>query len=272
MLNTCFTYQKRQGSTYQKFDVIDVLEVSNLDDKILHYLAREVVVAYINPELLVDAYRVLAEDAGELKLDILKEFLETKILPDSEKMHTRVGNFGEIMAARFLIEFEGFELPIYKLRFREKRDWAVRLTDLCLIKAINSSKPLVCYGEVKTNSSRCDLNLACQGHNSLAKDDALKDPEILRFICGWLYETNKFTERQLILKIWLDKVEYDKRHDLFLIHDKAHWDEQTLVNLENLEIDTRLVNFSVKAVLVTNLRHVIDCAYAQTAIAAGAKV
>lgn len=273
MLRNWLVYQQRENSTYQKFAVVDVIEKSELDDQILDHLAHDIVLAHIEPELLADAYRELAQDVSELNLDLLKEFLETKILPNKTNgIPALIGNFGEIVAASLLTEFEDFEIPIYKLRFREKQNWAARLTDLCLIKTSNLPKPTVCYGEVKTHTSACDLQLAVKGHNSLAKDNALADPEILRFLCNVLYNAQRFEQRELFLKIWLGKADYNRRHDLFLIHDADNWDEGVLHNLEALELDDRLVDFSVKVVLITKLRQVIDTAYIRTCVAAGAMV
>jgi hypothetical protein len=166
------------------------------------------------------------------------------------------------------MEFEGFWLPIYKLRFREKKNWAMRLTDLCLIKVDGLSKPFVCYGEVKTKSAGCNRQLAVDGHSSLAKDDALANPEILHFICTRLYETGQQEEGDFLSRLRLRKLEYDQRHDLFLVHNRNNWSEEILDNLEACDLDERLVDFSVKVVLITELRGVIDSAYARAWIGA----
>lgn len=144
----------------------------------------------------------------------------------------------------------------------------MRLTDLCLIKVKDSTKPIVCYSEVKTRSLGCDKKLAIQGHDSLVKDDALSNPEILRFISTWFYETGMLEEGKFLSKIRLGIQEYDKRHDLFLVHDKANWDNEILENLNNYDLDSRLRDFSVKVVLITDLRNLIDAVYERAWIAA----
>ncbi|MDY7079085.1 MAG: hypothetical protein SXV54_19395 [Chloroflexota bacterium] len=244
-------------------------ELIDPDDEVLDHLARELVFAHGSPRMIRAELEMLLEDAGEVELDIQREYIEREVLPDEERVSTRIGNFGEVLAASVLIAFEGFWLPIYKLRFREKRNWAVRLTDLCLIKVDNLPRPMVCYGEAKTKSTGCNLQLAVKGHESLAKDDALANPEILHFICTWLYETGMYDEARFISQIRLGKLAYDKRHDLFMVHNKESWREEILDNLEDCQLDERLVDFSVKVVLITDLRQVIDKAYARAWLTAG---
>ena len=201
-----------------------------------------------------------------LGLPKFKEFVESRILglAPSSKVATLIGNFGEILAARILVEFEGFWFPIYKLRFREKKDWAMRLTDLCLIKTSGLPKPLVCYGEVKTSSSRYDADLGIAGHKSLAKDDALIDPEVLRFLSNVLYEAERYDEGAFILRIMLGTISFTKRHDLFLVHEQTTWNDEILARLDNIALDdARLVDFSVKIVKIGGLRGVIDLSYAR---------
>jgi hypothetical protein len=268
MLRRWLTCQERNPSDH-KYVIIDVAELIEPDDEVLDHLARELVLAHGSPQMIKTELEMLLEDAGEVKLDILREYIEKEVLPDEERVATRVGNFGEVLAADVLIAFEAFWLPIFKLRFREKRNWAVRLTDLCLIKVDDLPRPMVCYGEAKTKSTGCNLQLAVEGHESLAKDDALANPEILRFICMWLYETEMYDEAEFISQIRLGKLDYNKRHDLFLVHNEECWREEILDNLEDCQLDERLVDFSVKVVLVAELRQVIDEVYARAWLAAG---
>jgi hypothetical protein len=267
MLRRWLKYQERNQAG-SKFAVIDISERAKADVEIIDYLACELVSAHCLPVMLECELELLRDDASELGLDDVAEYLENHILPGKNRPETRVGNFGEVLGARYLIEFEDFWLPIYKLRYREKKDWAARLTDLCLIKRDRLPRPLVCYGEVKTKSTGCNLELAVDGHESLAKDDALADPEILRFIRAMLYERGDFDEAFFFSEISFAKIEYDSRHDLFLVHDKDSWKDEVLDRLQVCELDGRLVGFSVKVVLISRLRRLIDSAYEQTATAA----
>ncbi|PLS80217.1 MAG: hypothetical protein CYG59_09175 [Chloroflexi bacterium] len=267
MLSSWLARETRNPSPY-KFAVEDIGEHTEPDDTLKHYVAQKLLLAHANPEMLRRELQILADDAANMQLFVIREYIEQQVLPDKDKIATRVGNFGEIIASNYLVEFEGFTFPIYKLRFREKKDWSMRLTDLFLIKLVDGQPPSICYGEVKTKSSGCDLQLAVKGHNSLAKDDALSDPEILRFICVWLYETEMFEEAELFSNIRLGKIQYSKRHDLFLIHDKSTWTDQILDNLEICDLDNRLVDFSVKVLQIADLRTLIDTTYSHCSLAA----
>ena len=123
---------------------------------------------------------------------------------------------------------------------------------------------MVCYGEVKTNSSDCDKQLGVKGHASLAKDHALSNPEILRFVSTLLYETGRHEEASFVSDIGLGRAQCDRRHDLFLVHETGNWSEEILDNLENCNLDERLVDFSVKVLLIRDLRTVIEETYDRT--------
>ncbi|GHO65547.1 hypothetical protein KSC_044390 [Ktedonobacter sp. SOSP1-52] len=263
MLNKWLQQQIKMLSAY-KFPVVDITEIVLPDDEVINYLTLALLLAHGNPYLIRDQYNLLLKDAEDNSLDILKNYLEQHIFPHSKRISTRVGNFGEVLASTFLIEFENFWFPIYKLRYREKKDWAMRLTDLCLIKRLKDVSPLVCYGEVKTISGNCDKDIAIKGHDSLVlgeAKDALSDPEILHFISTILYETFRFEEAAFISEILLGKIKYDKRHDLFIIHSKEKWTDEILERLEGHPLDQRLVDFSTKVVLISQLRNLIDTIY-----------
>ena len=263
MLDKWLVRQVRNPSNY-KFPVMDVIELPSAVDEILDYLAYRLILAHGTPQMIIEECEMLIKDIEDndvAQLAVIKKYLKENVLPLTGKVIVPIGNFGEVLAATFLIEFENFWFPIYKLRFREKKDWAMRLTDLCLIKLQDESKPLVCYGEVKTNSSDCNKDLAIDGLKSIMKDDALSNQEILRFVCGLLYDMKMLDEARFISRIRQGKIDYDKRYDLFLVHNQEKWSDEVLDKLEAYEIDQRLVNFSVKVILISQLRKVIDTAY-----------
>ncbi|HYT45334.1 MAG TPA: DEAD/DEAH box helicase, partial [Methylomirabilota bacterium] len=265
MLGKWLTQQMRHPSIY-KFPVTNVTELVAPNECILDDLALTLLLAHGNPQLIKDQYNLLLKDAEDNSLQVLKKYLEDHILPDKSIMHgiARIGNFGEVLASTYMIEFENFWFPIYKLRFREKKDWAMRLTDLCLIKRVDNENPLVSYGEVKTISGNCDKNIAIKGHDSLVLGEAsdfLAEPEILRFISRILYETDRLEEAQFISQIQLGIIKYNKRHDLFIIHSSEQWTEEILDRLEGHPLDQRLVDFSIKIVLLSQLRQLIGTVY-----------
>jgi hypothetical protein len=277
------------------FEVFDILEQHDVDDNVIKFLAEQIVCAHGSPRMILDDCRKLIEDARGAKLYIIEKYvtdqvladfveaekqiiqmyLDNEILPNGDNktgLITRIGNFGEIVAAQYLIEFEEYRLPIYKLQYREKKNWASKLTDLCVIKLRRAKKPLVCYSEVKTHSSKLDKNLAIEGHESLIRDDALADPEILRFISKRLYDAGKYNEANLISDMKLGRVEYDRKHELYLIHEASEWDEEVLAKLDEHGLNNGLVDFCVRVIIIKNLRTLIDAVYANSWVAVKAMV
>jgi hypothetical protein len=266
-----FTVNKREPCSY-KFVVEDVIEINqpnltDLEDPILDDFANSLLTAHADPEMIKEECNILLEDLDVLNLDIVKQYIENHILPaqtSGVKGLARIGNFGEILSSMLLMNFQGFSVPIYKLRYREKKSWAMKLTDLCLINRDETLvKPLICYGEVKTKSSQYNSNLGIEGHNSLVKDDALQDPEILKFFCTILYNSNKFEEANFFSRLRLGKIAYDKQYYLFLVHEKETWRDEVLEKLDTHPIDNRLENFCVSVILIQELRKVIDESYAR---------
>lgn len=182
MLGNWFNVDKRDPCSY-RFVVEDITEstqpnLADPDDPILDGFANSLLIAHAAPDMIRKECSILLEQLDFLDLNIIKDYIEQKILPAhvvGVKGLARIGNFGEILAAHILMNFQGFSLPIFKLRYREKQSWAIKLTDLCLINRDKSlTKPLVCYGEVKTKSAKYDASLGIAGHKSLVKDDALE--------------------------------------------------------------------------------------------------
>ena len=241
------------------FSVTDIEEDIAVSTEVLEYLAEELVRSNVAEEMLRREYQKLIEDTEDLGLEILKKYV-AEDLPDSDQLSARNGIFGEIIATLYLKVFEGFWFPIRKLRFREKRNWAMRLTDLCLFKrGEHLPKPVVCYGEVKTKASlKRNLNIALEGHESLLKDDALENVEVLKFMCARLYDLRLYEEADFISDIRLERIDYKKQYELFIVHEGTRWKDEILERLHIQGLDERLVNFSVKVVLISELQNTID--------------
>ncbi len=234
MLSDWLIQQVRYPPVY-KFPVTQVTELVAPGEEVMDYLALALLLAHGNPQQMRDQYQLRLKDAEDNALNILKKYLEDRVFPSENRISVRVANFGEVLASTFLIDFENFWFPIYKLRFREKKDWAMRLTDLCLIKRLDGATPLVCYGEVKTISGHRDNDIAIKGHNSLVLGEAkdyLSDPEILHFVSTILYEARRLEEAHFISGIGEGNIKYDKRHDLFIIHSREKWTDEILDRLE----------------------------------------
>ena len=298
MLKSWLCPELRNPCNY-KFVTIDVREAKIVDEALLYFLGNELLISHGNPELIKSNCEELLHDAlsqglsdiagfisselitpdwEKIQKHIIDNYLESEILPDDKESDendkqknqvkiTRIGNFGESLAARLLIDFDGFWLPIYKLRYREKKNWSPRLTDLCLFKK-ESDYTIVCYGEVKTKTTNCDKKLGIKGYESLSKEILVTNPEILVFIKKILFETQQFEEAAFIKDIQYGKVRTIKQHNIFLIHEKSTWNEEILENLNLVDIDPKIENLTVRILLIDNLKDLIDNAYLTTGKAA----
>lgn len=274
---------KRVSEKFQ-FHVYDVTEKKPYDEDQIKFLGDILVKAHGNPKKIKEDCIKLVEDArnnelyifekylgdellndlNNIEKKIVEKYLVDHVLPDKGSVSTRIGNFGEIVAADFSIEFEDYWLPIYKLRYREKKNWASRLTDLCVIKRSKREDPIVCYIEVKTNSSRLNKKLGIEGHDSLIRDDALNDPEILEYISRQLYFAQKYEEGSFISDLHLGRVRYNSKHEVFIVHEVGCWSDEILDLLNKHDINPNLIDFTIRVILVKNLRDLIDSSYAES--------
>lgn len=270
MLKNWIKAEVRQPCPYTKFSLTEFTEIRAIDptekdEQNIAYMGQLLVRYHGNPEMIADDLRMLADDAASIGLTIVKNYVEAHVLPSKGRISTRIGNWGEIIASQCMTEFDGYSFPIYKLRFREKRSWAMRLTDLFFVKDIASDNPTVCYGEVKTHSGEnyntSIKRVAIEAHESLRKDDALGEPEILNFIRNLLYTSNRFEEARFFGLIQHKRITYNLVHILFLVHNSTIWRDEILEELQNHTLDVRLRNLGVYVLRVSNLRRVIDASY-----------
>ena len=271
MSDSWFDVTKREPCSY-RFTVEDITEnrkpnVVDENDTILNDFAHQLLLAHASPEMIRQECNILLQELESLDLTVVKDYVESQVLPvkaSDVRGSARIGNFGETLAA-YLMAPKGFSFPIYKLRYREKQSWAMKLTDLCLINRDESlAKPIICYGEVKTKSSlRYSSSIGIEGHNSLLKDDALDSQEILKFFAMILSTSQRFEESLFLSKIRLGKIEYDKQYYIFLVHEKNSWKEEILNNLHLHPLDSRLEHFCVSVILIDDLKAVIDETYSR---------
>jgi hypothetical protein len=248
--------QQREVNPF-KFCVVNVWEENPPTPEVINCLSEEYIVANISPKALKIALGKLKDDCDELNLQKFQEFVEEN-LTDEDKISTLVGSFGEIISTIYLVQFEKYWLPVYKLRYREKKNWAMRMTDVFVINTEDIKKPIVSYGEVKTNTSGYKGNIGIEGHDSIKRDNALENPDILRFIINTLCDQNREDEASFFIEIQLKMKHYETKHKLFLVHDTKFWKEEILENLNACELDSALQDFTVYAVLIDNLKTIID--------------
>jgi hypothetical protein len=270
MLARWLTSKHINPCPYKKFGLTDlsehlVVDPDDPDDAIVSYIGDLLINSHGDPQMIADDIAMLLEDAEMLELNIVEDYIKNRVLPKKAANPTRIGNFGEILATQCLIDFTDFEFPIYKLRYREKRNWAMRLTDLFLVKKQNNGRILICYGEVKTRSgvsyTSSVKKVAVEAHDSLKKDVAVANPEILDFVRKILYAQGKLEEARIFGRIQNNRIKYDITHILFLVHDNSIWKDEILSELEQHNIDNRLKNLNVNVLRINKLSRLIDQTY-----------
>jgi len=208
----------------------------------------------------------------------IEEYLSKEVFPDDRSSennlhistkvkNTRIGNFGEIIATLFLINFREYSCPIYKLQFRDNKNWSVRLTDLCLFK-LDKIPAVVCYGEVKTKTSKFKGALGVEAYESLAINEIQRNPEILIFIKRKLHDLKKMEEAEVITKIQYKKIKSISEYKLFLIHENKTWKEIALKKLNEYLQDKTCDDLQMNIVLINDLRSIIEKTYNAAPLAA----
>lgn len=173
--------------------------------------------------------------------------------------------WGEIVSAEILNVFRNHLIPIYKLRYKEKKDQAMRGEADVVTCYLDDTPLIIAFSEVKTKG-----NIKQNGFYEYKKEmkkaekELLKDnvdkPEILDYIHRILYTKNK---NNSLFQIFDDAIKnpnsYKKEFHIFMIMEKNRWDEQIIEFFkENI---TELPNLIINIVLINSLNELIGETY-----------
>ena len=132
---------------------------------------------------LVDACSELLFD-GLLEVDYVKHLLEAHGLNALEsyldnrgfakKLNLRVGDFGEVVSASVIAEAETLVVPIKKLRYRERFDWPMRLTDGFCVQVQASKITAFVFISVKSGVTKPNDDVVTQGYDQLLEDSRVE--------------------------------------------------------------------------------------------------
>ena len=233
------------------FQVLDVRELPVERSLLVQTLAKELLVAHKDPAHL---QRVAAR-AG---LPRVRQYLASEVFPT--RRNVRIGDFGEVLGAAILRERDGLYLPIFKLRYREKRDWPMRLTDLLALQRDHAHGfTAIRFGEVKTRTA-ADVQAACKGHESLASELATERPEIIAFVINRLFDQGRLEEADALEELLASGGSgIPRHHDVILLFERAAWNEEGLRRLAALPL--RLPNLRVQVILIDRLSPLVDECY-----------
>lgn len=115
------------------------------------------------------------------------EYVETK-LPQGTK--SRSGDLGEILAASYITEFTGYTMGIYKLRWSDHREMAMRGDDILGIRIDPTVKVKFLKGEVKSRAT-LGKQTVDEARTALTSSNGRPTPHALAFVADRLFETGE---------------------------------------------------------------------------------
>ena len=198
-----------------------------------------------------------------LNSEEIKEYLKNSILPDKNvKFSPQKSIWGEIVSGEILKVFRKHLIPIYKLRYKEKKDQAMRGAADVLTYYFEQDSLIISFTEVKTKASTGGIseykNEMQKAEEGLLKNNRNK-PEILEYICKRLYDEEKFDLLQVFDDAFNDSDSYEKEFHIFMIMEKNRWDESIIEFFKEKSIE--LPNLTINIVLINSLNELIDETY-----------
>jgi len=253
MINKWLKEVKRVNTHYSKFSVIDLTENDMQEElkELKKFLANQILIHLDYPERLRRIYK------DEPKDKLRKHILDL-ILPKKDVHFNPEQSFlGEIVTADILEKIRKAILPIYKLRYKESRDRAMRgKTDVIACKIL-ANRPIIIFAEVKSKITY-DKKIAKKAYEGLVLNN-IEVPEILDYISRRLEDRDEYNLVCLFDKAIRDPKSYSKDFHIFLIFEKDKWKEKILEILDTIEI--KLPGLTLNVVLIDYLKDLFKETY-----------
>lgn len=253
MINEWLKEVKRINTHYSKFSVIDLTENDTQEDlkELKKFLANLILIHLDYPERLKRIYRDKPNDE-------LRKHVSDCILPNKNVSFNPEQSFlGEILTAEILKKIRKAILPIYKLRYKELKNSAMRGKADVIACRILADKPVIIFTEVKSKVTY-DKEIAKKAYEGLVLNN-VKVPEIVDYISKILENDDEYNLASLFDKAIVDPESYSKDFHIFLIFEKGKWKEDILKNLNDIEIE--LPNLTLDVVLINSLEDLIEETY-----------
>lgn len=255
MLTAWLTCQQRNPCPYTQFAVLDVNERGPISSQVMDHIKNLLISARLDPDLL----KVAAQRWGWRGVAQLL----TSAQPTA--MTARRGEFGEVLSAALLTEFEGYQIPVQKFRFTITPDQSLPGTDLLALKVNDNAAIIeVCFLESKLRTGS-DTGTAVRAYNQLRQDYEQQFPDMLVFVLARLHE-----RRDPLLDAFLDYLRdradtSDKeRLRVGLTWERGSWTETVLQNLEDNGVERQ--DLVVHVVYIGGLAHLIDQLFQQVGV------
>jgi hypothetical protein len=253
MINKWLKEVKRVNTHYSKFSVINLTENDMKEElkELKKFLANRILIHLDYPERLRRIYRDKPNDK-------LRKHVSDLILPNKNVSFNPEQSFlGEILTAEILEKIRKAILPIYKLRYKELKDRAMRGKADVLACRIFAGKPVLIFAEVKSKITY-KKKIAEEAYRELVLNN-VEVPEIVDYISKRLEDRDEYNLANLFDKAIVDSKSYSKDFHIFLIFEKNKWKEDILENLDNIQVE--LPNLTLNVVLINSLKDLIKETY-----------
>lgn len=253
MINKWLKEAKRINAHHTKFAVIDLTE-NNMREELKElkiFLANRILIHLDYPERLKRIYRDKPNDK-------LRKHVSDLILPNKNVSFNPEQSFlGEILTAEILEKIRKAILPIYKLRYKELRNSAMRGKADVIACRILANRPIIIFAEVKSKINY-DKKIAKKAYEGLVLNN-VEVPEIVDYISRRLEDRDEYNLVNLFDKAIRDPKSYSKDFHIFLIFEKNKWKEEVLEILDTIEVV--LPDLTLNVVLISSLKNLIKETY-----------
>jgi len=180
-------------------------------------------------------------------------------LRSSRRVGLRRGDFGEVLAAELLGAFEGYRVPVRKLRYQTDPEQTMHGTDIVGFEMADEGQIAdLHFVEGKLRTVR-DLAAGVEAHQQLADDRTSGYADTLSFLADRLAETDGALFAVFVSYLAERGRAERGSHGIFLVSDAAVWDEDGLVRINQLE--DLLDPIHVRVVRVANLSALVERSY-----------
>ena len=241
MIKDWLKHSQRSNHGY-KFNIIDVSETEVRKEKLfLSWLAGELLIAYKSPEHLKRRYIKREKDE-------LHKYLKNEVFPDLSNVidkNVRRGDWGEIVSSLFLRDVMNLETALIKLRYKLNRKKSSFGIDVFGVQLDDAGKVRsLCVCETKTKITY-DKQIGVKAHESLYINDISSNITIADFMSTLYFSEGNYDLSDQFDEIVLQKANFPTDHHIFLVHEKSLWNEDIIIELDNLKVLNQGLNFNV---------------------------
>ena len=239
-----------------KMEFYEFQEIIKITDEIKKDISKRVLFSLEKPSYLNFKFNNLTSEG--IKKYLIKSVLPNKYAPFSPQKSM----WGEIVSGEILNVFRKHLIPVYKLRYKEKKDQAMRGAADVLTYYFDESSLIISFTEVKTKASIEGVSAykkeMQKAENGLLGNN-VDEPEIIEYMCKRLHDEKKFDLLQIFDDAFNNPKSYKKEFHIFMIMEKDRWSELIIDFFK--EKSTELPNLTINIVLINSLNELIDETY-----------